>query len=80
MLGHCVSNNCPYIKTCARSLNLDYKDRHQRRTDYTYECMWNDAFDYFIPIISDIIETKGVKDVKEDTDTSNSTYTLGSIS
>ena len=42
--------------------------------------MWNDTFDYFIPIISDIIETKGVKDVKEDTDTSNSTYTLGSIS
>ena len=80
MLCNCTSKICHYIGACGRSLNDNADDVYQTWTDLTYECMWNDTFDYFIPIISDIIETKGVKDVKEDTDTSNSTYTLGSIS
>ena len=80
MLCNCTSKICPYIGVCGRSLNDNTDDIYQTWSDLTYECMWNDTFDYFIPIISDIIETKGVKDVKEDTDTSNSTYTLGSIS
>ena len=80
MLCNCTSKICPYIGACGRSLNDNADDVYQTWTDLTYECMWNDTFDYFIPIISDIIETKGVKNVKEDTDTSNSTYTLGSIS
>lgn len=80
MLCNCTSKICSYIGACGRSVNDNADDVYQTWTDLTYECMWNDTFDYFIPIISDIIETKGVKDVKEDTDTSNSTYTLGSIS
>ena len=63
MFCNCESKVCPYVKSCARTLNENVDDKYQTWTDFTYECMWNDTFDYFISVISEKNKTEGESDV-----------------